>query len=179
MTSDCITDRELLRRVAAKDKDAMRQLYDRYAPNLRRFIMRWIANQNDASDVLHDTMLDIWRTAERFGDRSSVMSWMFSIARNKAIDRNRKGARTVLDEPDTEVPDESPQPEEVLSAFQDAKRVRACIETLSPAHKSAIHLAFFEDLTYQEIAELEGRPVGTIKTRIMHAKKMMLRCLSS
>ena len=104
---------------------------------------------------------------------------MFSIARNKAIDRNRKGARTILDEPDTEVPDESPQPEEVLSAFQDAKRVRACIETLSPAHKSAIHLAFFEDLTYQEIAELEGRPVGTIKTRIMHAKKMMLRCLSS
>ena len=103
---------------------------------------------------------------------------MFSIARNKAIDRNRKGARTVLDEPDVETPDEAPQPEEIVSSFQDAGRVRACIETLTPAHKSAIHLAFFEDLTYQEIAELEGRPVGTIKTRIMHAKKILLRCLS-
>jgi RNA polymerase sigma-70 factor (ECF subfamily) len=172
------TDKELLQRVSHGDKAAMRILYDEYAPNLRRFITRWIANENDASDILHDTMLEIWRKADRFQGRSSVKSWMFSIARNKAIDRNRKGARTVLAEPDENIADESPQPDDIVDAFQDAKRVRACIEKLSAVHKAAIHLAFFEGLTYPEIAQIEGCPVGTVKTRIMHAKKLLLRCLS-
>ena len=171
-------DKTLIKRVSQGDKDAMHALYDRYAPGLRRFITRWIADENDASDVLHDTMIDVWRTAERFAGRSSVKSWMFSIARNKAIDRNRKGARTVLDEPDLEMPDDSPKPDEILSTFQDAARVRGCIDKLSAPQKAAIHLAFFEDLTYQEVADIEGCPVGTIKTRIMHAKKHLLRCLS-
>jgi len=171
-------DTALIQRVSQGDKGAMRILYDRYAPNLRRFITRWIANENDASDVLHDTMIDVWRSAERFAGRSSVKSWMFSIARNKAIDRNRKGVRTVFGEPDLDAKDDGPQPEELMSAFQDAAQVRACVDKLSPPQKAAIHLAFFEDLTYQEIAEIEKCPVGTVKTRIMHAKKQLLRCLS-
>ena len=172
-------DKTLIKRVAQGDKDAMRILYDRYAPNLRRFITRWIANEHDASDVLHDTMIDVWRTAERFAGRSSVKSWMFSIARNKAIDRNRKGVRTVFGEPDLDAKDEAPQPEELMTTFQDSVRVRACIDQLSPPQKAAIHLAFFEDLAYQEIAKIEDCPVGTVKTRIMHAKKHLLGCLSS
>ena len=176
MTGDL--DTALIERVAQGDKDAMRALYDSHAPGLRRFITRWIANENDASDVLHDAMIDIWRTAERFAGRSSVKSWMFSIARNKAIDRNRKGVRTVFGEPDLDTKDDAPQPEELMSAFQDAVQVRSCIDKLSPPQKAAIHLAFFEDLTYQEIADIEGCPVGTVKTRIMHAKKQLLRCLS-
>ncbi|MEL7481692.1 MAG: RNA polymerase sigma factor [Pseudomonadota bacterium] len=173
-----LSDQQLLEQVARKDKVAMRELYDRYAPGLRRFVENWIADKNDAADVVHETMIEIWRNAGRFAGRSSVKSWVFSIARNKAVDRNRHGARMVLKEADTEQPDDAPNPELTMQAFQDAARVRACIETLSPSHKSAIQLAFFEDLTYQEIAELEGRPVGTIKTRIMHAKKLLMRCLS-
>lgn len=172
------SDQVLLEQVSRQDKVAMRTLYDRYAPNLRRFVENWIADKNDAADVVHETMLDVWRTADRFAGRSSVKSWMFSIARNKAVDRNRRGARVVLDEPDLEATDDAPNPEQELQSFQDAARVRDCVDTLSPSHKTAIQLAFFEDLTYQEIAELEACPVGTIKTRIMHAKKLLLRCLS-
>ena len=173
------TDKLLLERVSRGDRDAMKLLYDEYAPGLRRFVTRWIANENDAADVVHDTMLDVWRMADRFAGRSSVKSWIFSIGRNKAIDRNRRGARTVFDEPDVEIVDDAPNPEQVTEAFQDAARVRACVETLSGPQKTAIQMAFFEDLTYQEIADIEGRPVGTIKTRIMHAKKLLLRCLST
>lgn len=176
---NALSDKTLLEKVSGGDRDAMRVLYDRHGPGLHRFIKRWIANENDAADVVHDAMLDVWRTAGKFGGRSSVKSWIFSIGRNKAIDRNRRGARTVLDEPDLEMADDAPNPEEITQAFQDAVRVRACVETLSGPQKTAIQLAFFEDLTYQEIADLEGRPVGTIKTRIMHAKKLLLRCLSS
>ncbi|MEM7005830.1 MAG: sigma-70 family RNA polymerase sigma factor [Pseudomonadota bacterium] len=156
----------------------MRFLYDRYAPGLRRFVENWLADKNDAADIVHETMLEVWRAADRFEGRSSVKSWMFSIAKNKSIDRNRKGARTVLAEPDKEAPDDAPNPEQVTEAFQDAARVRACVEALSGPHKSAIQLAFFEDLTYKEIAVIEDCPVGTVKTRIMHAKKLLMHCLS-
>lgn len=157
---------------------AMRALYDRHAAGLRRFVERWIANKGDAADVVHDAMLDVWRTADKYTGRASVKSWMFSIARNKAVDRNRKGGRLVYEEPDDQIPDDGATPEQVTQAFQDARRVRACVDGLSPAHKSAVQMAFYEDLTYQEIAEIEGKPVGTIKTRIMHAKKLLMRCLA-
>ena len=174
-----LSDELVLERVARGDRDAMRILYDRHAPSLHRFVTRWIANENDAADVVHDAMLDVWRTADRFAGRSSVKSWVFSIGRFKAIDRNRKGARTVLDDSEIEIIDDTPNPEEVTQAFQDSAHVRSCVEALSGPQKTAIQLAFYEDLTYQEIADLENCPVGTIKTRIMHAKKLLLRCLAS
>ena len=86
---------------------------------------------------------------------------MFGIARNKAIDRMRRGAREVLSEPDDSAPDEAPNPEAVAVAASDAARVRECMGRLSDTHRSAIHLAFWRELPYGEIAEIEGVPVGT------------------
>ncbi|MEO0883350.1 MAG: sigma-70 family RNA polymerase sigma factor [Pseudomonadota bacterium] len=176
---DGTPDKTLLELVAAGDKSAMRALYDRYAPGMRRFAENWLADKNDAADIVHEAMLDIWRNAGKFAGRSSVKSWMYTITRNKAVDRNRRSKRVVLDEPPVELEDDSPGPEAVIGAFQDAKAVRACIDKLSPTHRSAVLLAFFEGLTYQEIADIEGRPVGTIKTRIMHAKTLLMHCLTS
>ena len=68
-------------------------------------------------------------------------------------------------------------PHAALDALEDAEAIRDCINSLSPAHQRAVHLCFFEDLSYAEISEIEGCPVGTVKTRIMHAKKLLLRCM--
>lgn len=173
------TDKDLLLRISNGDQAAMRVLYDRHNEGLTRFASKWLADPFEASDIMHETMLEVWRSASKFGNKSSVKSWMFSIARNKSIDRNRKASRSVLQDADPEIPDESPTPHAIAEAFQDAQQVRACVETLSPAHQAVIHLAFFEDLSYREIAEIEDCPVGTIKTRMMHAKKLLLRCLSN
>lgn len=170
-------DKDLLRRVANGEQAALRDLYDSYSGHLNSFVRNYLADPQEAADIVHEAMLEVWRKADRFKGKSSVKSWMFSIARNKAIDRNRKGGRSVLGEVDTEIPDESPNPEQVMEAFQDAERVRACIEGLNENQKSAIHLAFYEDFSYSQIAEMEDRPVGTVKTRIMAAKAALLRCL--
>jgi RNA polymerase sigma-70 factor (ECF subfamily) len=77
--------------------------------------------------------------------------------------------------PDTA--DTAPDPEAVALAASDAERVRSCLSKLKPAHLTVIRLAFYEDMTYAEIAEVEGAPEGTIKTRIFHAKKLLMRCL--
>lgn len=171
-------DRELILKIADGDRKAMRAIYDAYSDPVFGFAQVWLSDPFEASDIMHETMMEVWKSAGRYGGRSSVKTWIFAIARNKAIDRNRKGARTVLKDPDPNIADDAPVPHAVLEAFQDAARVRDCIETLSPTHRAAIHMAFYEDMTYREIAEMEGCPTGTIKTRIMHAKKLLMRCLS-
>ena len=174
-----ISDKALLERVAARDQNAMKALYERHSGPLYQFVTYRLRDTFDAHDIMHETMLTVWRQAERFEGRSSVKSWIFSIARNKSIDRNRRGPNTHYADADPEIPDESPDPYQVREATEDADRVRAAVNKLSEMHRAVIHLAFFEDLSYAEIAEIEGCPVGTVKTRIMHAKKLMMHHLAA
>ena len=74
--------------------------------------------------------------------------------------------------------DDSPDAASCLAAGQEAAHVRYCMDRLKDDHRSAIAMAFYEDMTYGQIAEVSGVPEGTIKTRIFHAKKLLLRCLS-
>lgn len=172
-------DRALLKRVAAGDKGAMKLLYERHHAGLLTFVESRLRDPMEAFDVVQDTFLDVWRSASRHEERSSVKTWMFSIARNKTIDRfRRKGREIPLDE-DFDPPDPMPNAEAVIEAASDAALVRACIDKLSPTHARAIRLAFYEDMGYAEIAELEQVPEGTIKTRIFHAKKLLMQCLAA
>ena len=107
-----------------------------------------------------------------------MRSWILSLARNKVIDHLRKQAKVSLAEPDENAPTEDPDAEAVVAAAQDAQRVRACVDKLSERQRAVVHLAFFEDLSYPEIAAIENSPEGTVKTRIFHAKKLLMRCLS-
>ena len=86
-------DLALMSRIAADDKTAMRDLYEAYSPNLTNFVKNWLYDPTQAADLVHETMLEVWRNAKRFEGRSSLKSWIFSIARNKSIDTNRRGAR--------------------------------------------------------------------------------------
>jgi RNA polymerase sigma-70 factor (ECF subfamily) len=177
--SDTLDDARLLERVGAGDKAAMRQLYERHSAALYHFIRARLRDPFEAGDVMQEVFLEVWRTAGRFERRSSARTWMFGIARNKTIDRLRRSAREVLAEVDPEAPDDAPDPEAVAVAASDAARVRDCIARLSPTHRSAVHLAFYEELPYGEIAGIEGVPVGTVKTRILHAKRLLMHCLET
>ena len=172
-------DAGLVARVGAGDKAAMKLLYDAHSDALYHFIRTRLRDPFEAADVMQEVFLEVWRAAARFEGRAAVRTWIFGIARNKAIDRVRRGARLVLAEPDANLPDDAPNPEALAGAASDAARVRDCIGRLSDAHRSAIHLAFYRELTYGEIAEIEGVPVGTIKTRILHAKRLLMHCLAT
>ncbi len=130
------------------------------------------------ADVMQEVFLEVWRAAGRFEGRSAARTWLFGIARNKAVDRLRRGRREVAAEPDAEIADDAPDPEAVVAAASDAARVRDCVARLGDAHRAAIQLAFYRDLAYADIAEIEGVPVGTVKTRILHAKRLLMRCLA-
>ena len=157
----------------------MKALYERHSDPLHRFLQSRLRDPFEAADVMQETFLEVWRSAARFEGRSSVRTWIFGIGRNKAVDRIRRGSREVVTEPDDSLPDQSPDPEAVAVAASDAARLRGCIGRLGPSHRAAIQLAYFQDLPYAEIAAVEGVPVGTVKTRIMHAKRLLMHCLTT
>ena len=172
--------RILLQKVAEGDQDALRALYEQYAQSIGLFVRRWLRDPTEAADIVHETMLVVWADAAKFEGRSSVKSWIFGIARFKALERNRSGARTETRDHtiDDNIASDDDDPTIPLDQLEDAAILSACLETLSDDHRRAIHLCFFEELPYAEISAIENCPVGTVKTRIMHAKRLLLRCVS-
>jgi len=172
-------EKTLIAGVVNGNKESMNEIYKTYAPALNGFVRLFLADSNDVADIIHDTMLEVWRKADRFEGRSSLKTWIFSIAKNKSIDRNRKYTRIHYTDETTDIEDEALNAADVLAVSQEAKTVREAIAQLKPDHRRAIHLSFFEDLTYREIAEIEGCPEGTIKTRILYAKRSLQHILQS
>lgn len=170
-------DKTLIANVIKGDKNAMNQIYTTYVPALNGFVRLFLANPNDVADIIHDTMLDVWRKADRFEGRSSLKTWIFSIAKNKSIDRNRKFSRIDYTDENNDIEDDRLSAADILSVSEEAHNVREAVAQLKPEHRRAIHLSFFEDLTYKEIAEIEGCPEGTIKTRILYAKRNLQHIL--
>jgi RNA polymerase sigma-70 factor (ECF subfamily) len=173
-----LSDEELMSQVKGGDRSALRELYERYSAPLCAFLGQMLHNHAEAADILHETFLGVWETAAGFRDNHSFRAWLYTIGRNKAIDRMRKSAREVLGEPDPNLPDLDPDPEQAAAASEDESRVRACLEKLSAGHRRVVSLAFFEGMTYREIAEVEGLSEGTVKSRVFHAKQLLMHCLS-
>lgn len=171
------TDQMLVDRVSSGDREAMKQFYERHYSGLFAFLFGRGADQGLAHDTAQETMLQVWRAASKFSGKSSVKTWMYTIARNKLIDRQRKNRRLSFVDTVPDAADPALNPEGLLLAAGEAERVRACLKKLKPEHRNALRLAFYEDLNYEEIAGLEDIPVGTVKTRIYHAKKLLLACL--
>jgi RNA polymerase sigma-70 factor (ECF subfamily) len=168
----------LLARVGTGDKNALADLYRALEKPVFRFIRSRLNDPFEAADILHDVFMEVWRSASRFEGRSKVQTWIFGIAYRKVIDAHRRrGRQDVTDDLPEEI-DESIDTEACIAAGQEAAHVRHCLETLSAEHRSAISLAFYEDMAYAAIAEVTGVPEGTVKTRIFHAKTLLLRCLS-
>ena len=177
MTSDNDTHTALLTRVAEGDKQALAALYKALEQPVFRFIRSRLNDPFEAGDILHDVFMEVWRSASRFEGRSKVQTWIFGIAYRKVIDAHRKRGRTDLIGETPDAADDSPDAEACLASSEEAAHVRHCLDTLKDDHRAAVAMAFYDDMTYGEIAAVAGVPEGTIKTRIFHAKKLLLRCL--
>lgn len=171
-------DASLLTRIAAGSEGAMGEFYRRHEARVYAFVMRRLANEADAAEVLNEVMLEVWRGARGFERRARVTTWLLGIAHNKSVDLMRKRGRRAAESLDFDVPDESPDPGPAAVAnAQDSRHIRHCMERLPEAQRQVVHLTFFEDLPYGEIAEILAIPEGTVKTRMFHARKALAHCL--
>ncbi len=167
----------LLEQIAGGDQAAYTAFYRDLEKPVFRFIRSKLNDQHEASDKLHEVFMEVWRSAGKFEGRSSVKTWLFGIAYRKTMDAFRKKGRLDLMSEPPEQADEGPDAAACLAASQEAAHVRDCLEELKPAHRAAVQMAFYDDMTYGQIAEVQEVPEGTIKTRVFHAKKLLLSCL--
>lgn len=168
---------QLLRRIADGDKQAFASLYRFLEAPLFRFIRSRLNDPFQAADIHHDVFLEIWRGAGGFQGKSSVKTWVFAIAYRKVMDVFRKDGRLTFEEEAPELADESPDAAQCMIAAQEKDIVQHCLGTLKPDHRTAIEMTFFDDMSYREIAAVTGVPEGTVKTRVFHAKSLLMRCL--
>jgi RNA polymerase sigma-70 factor, ECF subfamily len=154
----------LVRRLAAGDREALGQFYDRHARLVWSLAVRILRDQADAEDVAQEVFVQAWQQAARFDPaRGSVEAWLCIMTRSRALDRlRRRASRREEPETATEVRTEAPQHERAIA-------VRNALEGLPREQRLALELAYYEGLTHTEIAERLGEPLGTIKTRIRTA----------
>jgi len=164
------SDEQLLERLSAgSDERALSDLYDRYQAQMYGLAMRITRDPALAQDAVQDAFVGVWRNAARYATgRSTVRTWMLSIAHHRAIDivRRRRPTTTLPEigtaEPALTAPDVWPEVAQTL----DRDTVTSAMATLPDAQREAIQLAYFEGLTQVEIAERTGTPLGTVKSRV-------------
>jgi len=178
VVSDNAKLNQLLNNMASGDKAAFGDFYRQLEKPVFRFIASKLNDPVEANDILHEVFMDVWRSAAKFEGRSKVRTWVFGIAYRKTMDHFRKYSRVKLTDEMPDLTDDRPDATACLAASQEAAHLRFCLDELKPDHRSVVELAFYEDMTYGQIAEVVGTPEGTIKTRVFHAKKLLLRCLS-
>lgn len=168
----------LLREMAKGSRSALARFYEELEKPVFRFILSKLNDRQEASDILHEVFLDVWRAADRFEGRSTVKTWVFGIAYRKTMDHFRKHSRMTVTAELPDLEDEAPGAFSCLVTAEEAAHLKTCLDDLKHEHRTAIELAFYEDMTYHEIAAVMDVPEGTIKSRIYHAKKLLLKCLS-
>jgi RNA polymerase sigma-70 factor (ECF subfamily) len=164
---EAAADRELVAAMAAGETAALRGLNARYGGMLNALAWRILRDEEDAEEIVADTLWQAWREAANFDpSRGSVSVWLITFARSRAIDRIR--ARNARRPPADDPPDEetSPDPIENLSGAERARMVRRAMDGLEAGERNALELAYFSDLSQSEIAAKLAIPLGTVKTRI-------------
>lgn len=162
----------LLARIRDRDESAVEELYTRYSGPLYSLAYQVTGADRFAQDVVQEVFIAVWKDAGRFDPaRGALGPWLFSLARHKAIDLVRREANVRKRTADVDLefemsPDDVDQ-EAWLRIRRD--RVRAAIESLPEAQRTALELAFFAGLTHVEVSERLGIPLGTAKTRIRTA----------
>jgi RNA polymerase sigma factor (sigma-70 family) len=173
-----LEERELIGRVAARDLGAFEQLYRLYQPRLARFLINLVQRPQLVEEVLNDTMMVVWQTADRFRGASKPSTWIFAIAYRKAAKARARWPDPVEEEPqDTRVsPDPGPDQQLHHSRLHDA--LVAAMDRLSPDHRAVVDLTYFHGMGYREIAEIMRCPVDTVKTRMFHARRRLREAMS-
>ena len=184
----------LLARAGLGDRAAFATLYERTSSHLLAVVLRINRDRAQAEDILQEVYVNVWRAASSFdAAQSQPLTWLTSIARNRAIDSLRRlqtqpqmraGAassdgRDSEDDVYDTVADESPGPLDLLSRAAEARSLAACIDKLSPSQRQSVALAFFQGLSHAEVATQMRQPLGTVKSWVRRSLAALKSCLDA
>jgi RNA polymerase sigma-70 factor, ECF subfamily len=164
----------LVNRIAAGDKLAMHALFARHRTSIYRWLLRFVSSEALAEDLLSEVFLDVWRQADRFEGRSSVSTWLMSIARYKALSARRVRTEDELtEEIEAAIADPSDDPEAALQEKDRGELLRQALTHLSREHREIVDLVYYHERSIAECAEIVGIPAATVKTRMFYARRKL------
>jgi len=167
----------LMERIRARDVDAFEALYRSYRERLTRFLMKRIHRPHLVEEVLNDTLMVVWDCAHAFKGDSKLSTWIFAIAYRKSMKALRNHQDPMEDKAADERVSPEPSPEDGFGRERVRTLLLDAMTELSPEHRSVLELTYFHELGYQEISEIMSCPVGTVKTRMFHARRQLRRRL--
>jgi RNA polymerase sigma-70 factor (ECF subfamily) len=168
------SDSELLIVVAAGDRRALEELYLAYHPRLARFLWRFTQRHENIEEIINDTFMVVWQNADEFRSDSQVSTWIFGIAYRTAL----KSMRRQKDH--TTARDLDEWPEQTVDPVRHTEVqdwVEQGLDRLPIEQRLTVELAYNMGHSLEEIAEITGAPVGTVKARLFHAREKLRRYL--
>jgi RNA polymerase sigma-70 factor, ECF subfamily len=165
-----VTDEQLMRDVRAGSREAFEALFERHRGVIWRFFRRRIGDAGRAEELVHDVFVVILQNAGRYQDRSAFRSYLFGIAYRLLLAQRRKHAAAPL----------VPEPDDLQGRAIDPDAglwVRRALATLEPAAREVLMLREYDDLSYQEIADLLRIPLNTVRSRLFRARMDMKAAL--
>lgn len=176
---DVYTDQQLLAQVASGNESGLRELYQRHSAVMLRLLRRLTGDAGTAEEILQETWLAVWRSARTYRGSASVRAWLLGVARRQAHNRLRRTTPPTVDLDSAPEPaDRAANVEGEALAAMDRRRILAAMDRLPDTHRTVVVLALVEELPYSDIAEVVGIPVGTVKSRMSKAKKLLSAELS-
>jgi RNA polymerase sigma-70 factor (ECF subfamily) len=175
------SDEELLEGLQRRDVHALEELYDRHHRLALALACRVVGDRESGEEIVQETFLAAWRQAGTYRpERGGARGWLLSIVRHRAIDRIRKtrqvGRLAELD--DTLVDQRAPEAWQIVDANARRERISVALADLPREQREAIELAYYGGLTHQEISDLMGVPLGTVKGRMRLAMEKLRLALA-
>ncbi|MFE5620573.1 ECF RNA polymerase sigma factor SigK [Streptomyces virginiae] len=172
---------ETMQKVAHGDKQAFSVLYDALAPMVFGIVVKVVRDRAQSEEVAQEVMIDLWRQAARYRpDAGSVTTWAATIAHRRAVDRVRSAQAAADREHAQAAREHTTAFDEVAEQVEtrlDSEQVRRCLRGLTELQRQAVTLAYYQGLTYREVAEALRTPLPTIKTRMRDGLIRLRDCM--
>jgi RNA polymerase sigma-70 factor, ECF subfamily len=170
----------LLQACARGDRAALHSLYQVTAPQLFGLALGILRSRELAEDIVQDSFVLVWRQAHSFDpSRGAAMAWLARIVRNQCLDLlRRRGREAPLDDTFMQSwEDPAPSPADVTALSRDAQRLRNCLDELDEGPRRSLMLAYYEGMTFEQVASRLGAPLGTVKSWIRRSLIRLKDCM--
>jgi len=180
-------DFSLVRQAQKGDQHAYADLLKRYWDSIYYMLLKMVHNKDDAEDLTIEAFGKAFKNLENYQPEFAFSTWLFKIANNNAIDFiRRQRSKTISIDSQGPFPDEdnplqlqsdTPDPEEQLIQSQKATLLRTVVSQLKPRYCRLVELRYYQEYSYEEIAEALDLPIGTVKAQLFRAKELLFNVL--